>query len=392
MKIGVLTMSISRQSGGLLWAVRSLALSLTEAGSCVKIFAGKDRDTEADLPYWDGLQVVTMSRYGPSSFGYMPALRSALRDADLDLLHTHGLWMYPSVAALGFHRKNKRPLVISPHGMLDPWALSNSAWKKRLATLCYERAHLQAAACLHALSQSEYESIRAYGLTNPVAIVPSGVDLPGLNTNQPEAKWGSNLPIDSRVLLFMSRIHHKKGLGNVLPAFAQVRRESPSAAKRWHLVIAGWEQGGHEEELKQLTAILGLRDCVHFVGPQFDEAKAASLVRADAFILPSFSEGLPIVVLEAWSYQLPVLMTAQCNLPEGFAAKAAIEIAPEAANISAALNQLFEMTELERRTMGGRGRKLVEECFAWPTVAASMRSVYSWVLGNGPMPACINRN
>src|SRR5207248_9590238 len=106
----------------------------------------------------------------------------------------------------------------------------------------------------------------------------------------------------------------------------------------------------------------------------------------------SFSEGLPIAVLEAWSYRLPVLQTSQCNLPEGFAAKAAIEMAPEAASIAAALKKLFDMPELERRAMGEKGRRLVEEQFTWPVVAASMRSVYEWVLCRGPMPACVASN
>jgi poly(glycerol-phosphate) alpha-glucosyltransferase len=273
--------------------------------------------------------------------------------------------------------------------MLDPWAVRNSFRKKRLAGMLFEHAHLRHAKCLHALSESEYRAIRGYGLASPVAIIPNGVDLPDLSRIQPESNWGSNLPSDSRFLLFLSRIHPKKGLRNLLHAWARVMQECAPAAKPWHLNIAGWDQGGHQQELEQLSATLGLRESVHFVGPQFDERKAASLIGADAFILPSFSEGLPMSVLEAWSHRLPVLMTPQCNLPEGFMAKAAIDMSPEAASIAAALKTLFNMTELERQTMGDKGRRLVEERFTWPTVAASMRSVYSWVLGRSPMPACV---
>jgi poly(glycerol-phosphate) alpha-glucosyltransferase len=386
MRIGLLTMSISREGGGAMWAVRSLARSLTRAGCHVHVFSGEDTFTQADLRHWRGVKVKTMTRYGPSFFGYMPALYSALRDAELDLLHTHGLWMYPSIAALRWQRKNERPLVISPHGMLDPWALRNSAWKKRLAAILYENAHLQTAACLHALCLSEYEAVRGYGLRNPVAVIPNGVDLPDGCHNPLSPDWAASLPADSRVLLFLSRIHPKKGLINLLKAFAHVKRGSASAAQPWQLVIAGWDEGGHQKELERLSGTLGLGESIHFVGPQFDQRKAASLSRADAFILPSLSEGLPMAVLEAWSYRVPVLMTPQCNLPEGFATKAAIEMGSEVMNISVALDKLFNMTELERRTMGDRGRKLVEDRFTWPMVAASMRTVYSWILGQEAKP------
>ena len=382
-------MSISRQGGGVLWAVRSLAQSLSEADCCVNIFSGTDSDTEVDLRHWRSLDVTTVTRHGPSFFGYMPPLYSALRDAELDLLHTHGLWMYPSVAALRLHRKEKQALIISPHGMLDPWALRNSEWKKRLAGLCYENAHLRAAACLHALCTSEYDAMRAYGLRNPVAIIPNGVDLPDQTLDPLQPDWINLLPPDSRVLLFLSRLHPKKGLRNLLHAWTEVKHESPSAAEPWQLVIAGWELGRHPEDLERLSVELGLAESVHFVGPQFDRQKAASLSRADAFILPSFSEGLPIAVLEAWAYRLPVLITPQCNLPEGFAAKAALEMAPETASISVALKKLFLMTDVQRRAMGARGHRLVEERFTWPAVVASMRTVYAWILDQGPQPACV---
>jgi poly(glycerol-phosphate) alpha-glucosyltransferase len=389
MKVGVLTASISRLAGGLFWSVRSLAKGLEESGCKVEIFSIADQYSAEDVTQWQGVEVRLLTGSGPKAFGYAPGFAKALNSTTLDLVHTHGLWMYPSVAAWRWSKRWGRPLVISPRGMLDPWAVRNSFRKKRLAGMLFEHKHLRHARCLHALCESEYRAIRGYGLVNPVAIIPNGVDLPDLSRIQSESNWGSDLPSDSRFLLFLSRIHPKKGLNHLLNAWARVKREYASAAKPWHLIIAGWDQCGHQQELEQLSATLGLRESVHFVGPQFNQQKAASLIRADAFILPSFSEGLPMAVLEAWSYRLPVLMTPQCNLPEGFVAKAAIDMSPEAASIAVALRKLFGMTELERRMMGDKGRRLAEERFIWPTVAANMSSVYSWVLGRGPMPACV---
>jgi len=388
-KIGILTASISRQSGGLMWSIRSLAQSISGMCCSVKIFSGRDSHTETDLQHWQTLDVMILARHKPLAFGYMPMLNRVLLNEKLDLLHAHGLWMYPSVAALRWRRRLKRPVIISPHGMLDSWALHNSVWKKQLAGWLYEKAHLRGAACLHALCVSEYESIRAYGLKNPVAVIPNGVDLPEILESVTLPDWFINLPKDSKVLLFLGRIHPKKGLVNLLHAWAQVCALKLTSAESWQLVIAGWGQSEHLAELRHLTEELGIGNTVFFVGPQFDEQKIASLACANAFVLPSFSEGLPIAVLEAWSYRLPALITPQCNLPEGLIAEAAIEIEAETNSIIEGLIALLNLSDTDRYAMGQRGRKLVEECFTWPVVAAQMYGVYAWMLGQQSQPPCV---
>jgi poly(glycerol-phosphate) alpha-glucosyltransferase len=146
---------------------------------------------------------------------------------------------------------------------------------------------------------------------------------------------------------------------------------------------------------------------VVFLGPAFGEAKDQLLRRASAFILPSFSEGLPMSVLEAWAYRLPVLMTEHCNLPEGFAAEAAMRIGTDGGDqrsevggqmsglggqtmsMTEGMRALMEMSDAERLLMGQRGRSLVEREFTWPQVAAQMKEVYEWVLGGGAKPRCV---
>ncbi len=296
--------------------------------------------------------------------------------------------MYPSVVASHWASRWKRPLVISPHGMLDPWAVRNSAWKKRLAGYFFENRHLQHAACLHALTDAEYEAIRAYGLENPVAVIPNGVDVPELSDPLPAPDWASDL--DSvRVLLFLGRLHPKKGLANLLHAWMRVLGQVPTGVEEWRLVIAGWDQGGHEAELRQLAEALQLNEKVRFVGPQFAAQKAASLARADAFVLPSLSEGLPMAALEAWAHGLPVLMTRQCNLPEGFNARAAIEIEPVPNRMGERLAAFLSLPEAERLAMGERGRRLVKAHFGWEGIAAQMSKVYRWLVNGGEIPAYV---
>jgi poly(glycerol-phosphate) alpha-glucosyltransferase len=156
----------------------------------------------------------------------------------------------------------------------------------------------------------------------------------------------------------------------------------PSAAKNWILAIAGWGRGAYEQKLRELAA----GSSVVFVGAQFGVAKNACYRACDAFILPSLSEGLPMAVLEAWAHAKPVLMTPECNLPEGFDSEAAIQIGTTPEQIAAGLKQLAEMSDDDRRAMGACGRTLVATKFSWPRIGEQMRSVYEWILGGGPTP------
>jgi poly(glycerol-phosphate) alpha-glucosyltransferase len=294
--------------------------------------------------------------------------------------------MYPSLASLRWSRRARRPYLVSTHGMLDPWAVSRAAWKKRLAGWWFENAHLVGAACLHALTKTEARAIRAYGLTNPICVIPNGVDLP-TRTVLPRPAWVGTPAQDRKLLLFLGRLHPKKGLETLLRAWKDA--QSIAAARDWILIIAGWDQGAHARRLEGVAAELGIAGSLRFVGPQFDQAKAATLACADAFVLPSLSEGLPVAVLEAWSYGLPVLMTEACNLPEGFAAGAALPIGSDPAAIAAGLRRLFALSDAERREMGARGRALVRARFTWRQIGEQMAAVYRWVLGGGAPPSCV---
>ncbi len=389
LKVGVLTDSISRQAGGLFGSVRSLSRGVQRAGFEVGVFTGRDAYTERDRLQWADLNVTVLAKRGPASFGYIPDLLTMLKGADLDVLHTQGLWMYSSLATVQWAASTGKPYLISPRGMLDTWAINNSAWKKRLAGWLYENAHLRGAACLHALCESEAQAIRGYGLWNPICVIPNGVELQSADSTPAEPVWARGLPAGAKILLFLGRLHPKKGIKNLLQAWTTVKQQGGPDFNTWSLVISGWDQGGHEGELKALATTLGIAEQVRFVGPQFEAEKAASLARADAFVLPSFSEGLPMAVLEAWSYRLPVVMTPQCNLPEGFAVGAALSIDTEAASIAQGLRALFAMTSDERQEMGERGRQSVEKRFTWPTVAASMCGVYEWLVGAADRPDCV---
>lgn len=381
-KSAILISAISRLNGGLFESVRRLGQTLNEQGVSVDVISCRDEHSDDDILAWLPLHPQLFDPLPPRAFSFAPGLLEALSNPGFEIIHCHGIWMYPSVANLINWKKNKTPYMISPHGMLDPWAIQNSRWKKAIAEVLYEKRHLQNAVCLRALCRSEAESMRAYGLTNPICVIPNGIDLVERDAFSPPA-WVDSIAEDKRILLYLGRIHPKKGLPNLLQAWAAL---ALAQKKDWVLVIAGWDQGVHENELKKLSNELGVEDEVFFPGPLFDEQKAAAYHHADAFILPSFSEGLPMVVLEAWANRLPVVMTPQCNLPEGFDAGAALKVYPEVVSITRGLEKLFSMNQDELTNLGENGYNMVKTTYTWQEISANLTKVYKWIIAGDHKP------
>lgn len=377
MRVTLLTAHISPLSAGVWNAIAQLAVALATTGIEPTIVGLVDRRAD-DAPSLPQVAVRRCPVRGPHAFGYAPAFETSLAATRPDLVHAHGLWMYPSWASLRWSRHRSGAVMISPHGMLDPWAMRQQAWKKALAGLLFERRHLAAAACLHALTPAEALSMRGFGLPNPVAVVPNGVELP------PRRQARADGP---RTLLFLGRLDPKKGLDTLLRAWAAVA--AVAGREGWRLVIAGWGSPAYERRLHALAEELGLGTSVVFVGAVQGVVRDACFVGADAFVLPSLSEGLPMAVLEAWSYGLPVLMSQQCNLPEGFAAGAALPVVPAPGPLAVALREMMARPASELAEMGAAGRRLVEARFTWPRIAAEMRSVYTWMVGSGSPPPCV---
>ena len=391
MKVGFLVGSVSREAGGLFQSVRGLAKAVTCTNASTSVFGISDTKSAVDSMEWRPLSVQTFQPQW-RAWGYSKQLLPALHHADLDVLSTHGLWKYCSLASHYWHRKARRPYVVHPHGMLEPWALQNSRSKKRIAAVLYEDRHLRGAACLRALCEAEAQSIRAYGLRNPICVIPNGVDLPDEDRNSGFRAQDSELmrvTEGKKVLLYLGRLHPKKNVANLIRAWKRTADSDSSALKNWVLAIVGWDQTGYEGELKKLSSDCGLTGGVRFLGPLFGVEKNAVYRACDAFVLPSLSEGLPMTVLEAWAYAKPVLMTPECNLPEGFAVQAAIEIGKSDEEISAGLKRLAEMSDEDRRVTGDRGRTLVATKFSWPQIGRQMRAVYDWVVGGGAVPETV---
>ena len=382
--IAVVTTSVSRNAGGLLDAVSGLVLRLPDSGIEPHVFGLEDAYTQDDRAAWGPVQVTTAKALGPKSIGYSPAMRRALLNSDVALVHTHGIWMHPSADVVAWQRKYRKPYLISPHGMLDRWILRRSRIKKWVALAGYERAHLSGATCFHALSLEEARGIREAGFKQPIAIIPNGVNMPMAEVRSRPSWWDGSCE-GKRLLLYFGRLHPKKGLDNLLLAWKSMFQES-KLDERLELVIGGWGDQPYIDHLQQIIGGQTADYRVRFVGPQFGEAKRQTYLACHGLILPSFSEGLPMVPLEAWALGVPCALTDACNLPEGFDASAAFRIRADVDDIKRFLAEFGSLRDNELRLIGEQGRVLVAERFVWSSVAERMAAVYRWMLGETGRP------
>jgi glycosyltransferase involved in cell wall biosynthesis len=385
MKLLILGGSNSRNSGGVFDTARMLGQRLHGNNNVeVEYLMFDDEYSTEDRNYYAPLRLHSYKVKGPRKLGYSPNLYQQIENIRPDIVHTQSLWMYLSYANKKYHYKTGTPYIISPHGMLDRWQLKQSFWKdfkKNIVFRLYEKKHLSEASCFHTLCQEEHDAVRAMGLKNPIAIIPNGIGLPAKDLMQ-KTKTSNG----RKNLLFLGRIHQKKGLDNLLEAWALLNPLSHD----WQLTIAGeTKDTAYMQNLLDKTKMLGIGETVSFVGGQFGDNKHRCLTNSDAFILPSFSEGLPMSVLEAWSYQLPVLMTPFCNLSEGFTHHAAIRINTDPGSICAGIKKLVMMNAIDRQQTGQNGLQLVKEKFTWAQVASSMDHLYNWVLGKRDKPAFV---
>ena len=386
LKVVTVTHSVSRRAGGLFTSVRRLVQNLNALGLPVDVLGLSDGDTHTDAKHWAPVTPRTYDSFPPAELGFAPGLHAAVQRAARDgaVLHLHGLWKMTSMACARAGRAFHAPVIVSPRGMLDAWALRQSPVKKRLGRMLYENRNLRSAECIHALCEAERRQIRAFGILGPVAVIPNGVDIPSPVADArdnpiPEAWRGR------RICLFLSRVHPKKGLLPLVEAFSTLH----AFHDEWLLAIAGPDDAGHARAVHALIRDMELTAHVRLLGPLFGDTKDAWLRHADAFVLPSLSEGFPMALLEALAYNLPILMTPACNFPEAQAAGAAFVAEPTVDGLTTGLREMMSSSAATLEKMGSRGRRLVAKQYTWPTIAAHMIDVYEWIAGRGAMPASV---
>jgi glycosyltransferase involved in cell wall biosynthesis len=292
--------------------------------------------------------------------------------AGVDVLHLHGVWDPIVKAAADVARSTSQPYAITLHGMLDPWSLRQSAPKKRIALLLGYRKMLDRACFLHALNSDEKNLIEPLALRCPVEVIPNGVfpeeiePLPARGTFYARHAFLQGAPY----VLFLGRLHYKKGLDYLAEAFAQLAREDA----RVRLVVAG-PDGGERESFERRVWSLSTGERVHVVGPLYGSDKLAALVDAECFCLPSRQEGFSLAVTEALACGVPPIISEACHFPE-VAEAGAGEIVPlEPGAIAAALRRVLSDPQ-RRLRMGAAGQALVASRYTWLRVAEQTLEAY----------------
>lgn len=326
------------------------------------VIAVDDEAHEKDRHRLDGVEVILARRAGPKALAFSPELGSVLGDAQLDLLHLHGIWQYPSHAAGKWARDTGRPMLLSPHGMLDPWITRRNRWKKLPARMIWEHRAWRSASAFHALTDAEAQDIDREVPGTAVATIPNMAPPPGPGRD--------SMPSASAV--YLGRIHEKKNVGALIEAWRLARPRLPDDA---HLTIAGWGDDASIDALNR--AFVEGEDSIDFVGTVFESQKAALFDMARFFILPTKSEGLPVTVLEAWAAGTPTIMTEACHLPEGYAVGAALPCPIDAAGIADRLVEAFAVPEGDWLAMSHAAQNLAGATFGREAVQSRWEAVYA---------------
>jgi glycosyltransferase involved in cell wall biosynthesis len=296
-----------------------------------------------------------------------------------DCIHFQGIWSPRLAIRLRRSQQTRTPTVVSPHGMLAPWALAHKRTKKKVAWALYQKRFLNRTSLLHATSTAEADQFRKLGLAAPIAVIPWGIEPPagGQSGVFPKANSQSNA---FRTVLFVGRIYPVKGLSMLVEAWAKVRPVG------WRVRLVGPDEAGHRAEIESQIRDAGLNGAFEFTGPLEGQAKENAFRNADLFILPSHSENFGVAIGEALARGLPVITTrgAPWDLLETERCGWWTPVTSD--GIAQALGQATSLPADVLREMGARGRKVVAERFTWPVIADRFSETYRWLLGEDTKP------
>ncbi len=363
--------------GGTSVAVTRLAEAVAGQGAKVDLMSlGEPRAQVAN-----GVRALTFRR----DFASVPVLgqlylshemRQAVDEAARGgaLIHTHGMWLMPNVMPAAIARRRGAPLVFSTHGMMDPVVLEYSRVRKGLFLRLFQQRALDSVDCFHATSAEEVQHIRRFGLKQPIAVIPNGIDIPEL-----EPRTLDSPP--ERTILYLGRIHPKKGIDLLIRAWAAIESRWPD----WRLRIVGPSERQHDVELKRLAQSLGVQR-VSFEPGVFGADRDAALRAADVFVLPTLSENFGLVVGEALAQETPVICTKGAPWQGLQQNRCGWWIDHDPDVLAATLEQAASMPRPALQAMGARGRAWMARDFSWSTVGAQMLAVYRWRLGKAERP------
>jgi glycosyltransferase involved in cell wall biosynthesis len=327
------------------------------------------------FPYWD-----------LKGYKFSLALTNWLfkNASNYDLVHANAVFSYANLPAYWACQQQKIPYLVTPRGMLEPWALSYKAWKKRLYYNLFEKPALQQASAIQTLAKKEAEGVKILDLKAPIVVVPNGVHKQDFETLPEPENFYSKFPEtrNKTLILFLGRIDPKKGLDLLSTAFAKIHTLFPHT----HLIVAGQDNIGYLSVVKDYFAQAGCIDAVTFTGMLTGSLKHSALAAANIYVAPSYSEGFSMSVLEGMASGLPCVITTGCNFSEAASAQAAYVVDVNAEELADALTKCLQNPQ-QAKQMGNRARQLVFENYTWERVASQLIEIYMSIRKREPISA-----
>lgn len=326
---------------------------------------------------------IKLKFFRSKKLGRLIGLEQQLTDDNPDIFHGQAIWDLPVHQMAKTARRLKAPYIITPRGMLEPWSLRQKRLKKRLALRLYQYKDLRLASCLHATAPMEADSIRALGLRNPIALIPNGVPIEDFEIKDFNEKKRS------KKILFLSRIHEKKGLEMLIEAWSQV---SGQVAEGWTIDIVGNGEPVYIDQLQKSIEQKKLLKAIRIKAPLDGADKIKAYQEAAIFVLPTYSENFGVVVAESLACGTPVITTkgAPWQDLESYECGWWINIGVEA--LKTALEKAIQTPNEQLAQMGVNGRKLIEKKYSMQAVATQMHRLYQWILGKDDTPDFVRLN
>ncbi len=346
--------SLDESTGGPARSVPQTCIELAKLGVDIEIICQPSANP-VKVPEHPNLKVQFLNYKELYRFG------KSLSEQSVDLIHLQHIWTpYISIMAKAV-RKANIPYFITPRGMLEPWIMNRNPWKKKLAMALYQNKDIKQANILHATCEEEKQHIQELGYTNKIVVIPNGLDL----TQVPEAKT----EYGSKKIVFLSRIHPKKGIELLLDAWKNMDTQG------WLLEIAGNGEPSYIEQINNLIIKDNIKG-VQLVGAKYGDEKWAFLKSANLFILPTYSENFGIVVAEALSIGLPVITTTGTPWKELQTNNCGWWIDLNAKNLSQCIQVAIDTPISTLKAMGENGQNLIRNKYDIKIIAKHLYSIY----------------
>lgn len=380
----------SPEHGGPVVSCRNYALGQTRAGHEVRLYCLEGYPGLSPAVSVGGAVAQEVEPVAwPARIGRSGALRKRiLAGRPADIYHLHGVWL--RAMYYGYERANKdgRPYLIEVNGNLDPRELATKPWRKRLVRWWYQDRMLRKASCIHVNSAREARHVRGLGFRAPIAVIPAGFNFGEFDALARQAEgrrptWAGALG-DSRVLLYLSRIHPAKGIDDLLAVWPELERAFPE----WALVIVGPGDRAAVESRKARMRAAGVSQRCHWVGMVSEIDRAWAYAHADLYVLPSHKENFGNTVQEALGYGTPVVTTRQTPWTELERWDCGWTCEDNPPSLGKALSAAMRLDAGRLAQKGQTGRRIIARDFSLENTISRQLEIYSWLLG-GDEPACL---